>query len=98
MNNKSYLPILMLFIMTMVFTGCEEMNSRVDEQLNNINQRAEELDSAVSKGLDRVESLDSTITAKSQKIRNLDSITRKTTSRIDSLLTKGAEEINTRIK
>lgn len=97
MKNKSYLSILVLLVLTGVFTGCQEMNSKMEDQLDNINKRAEELDSAVNRGLDKVENLDSTINAKSKKIRNLDSIVRKTTTRIDSIVNKSTEEINRRV-
>lgn len=66
----------------------------MEEQLDNLNERTEELDSAVNRGLDRVENLDSTINAKTKKIKNLDSLVRKTTSRIDSIVTKNTDEIN----
>ena len=77
-----------------LLTGCEEVNSKMEKELDNLNQRAEELDSAVNKGLDKVEDLDSTINAKTRKIKNLDSIVRKTTSRIDSIVIKNTDKIN----
>lgn len=98
MRNKSYLFLLILLAATSLFTGCQDMNSRVEDQLNNINQHAEDLDSAVNRGLDRVENLDSTITSKTRKIRDLDSMVRKTTSRIDSIVNKSTEEINRRVE
>ncbi|WP_029033218.1 hypothetical protein [Salinimicrobium terrae] len=92
---KQNLKIFFLLLgMSVILTGCQEMSSKMDEQLDNINKRAEELDSAVNRGLDKVENLDSTITAKSKRIKNLDSIVRKTTTRIDSLVNKSAKEIN----
>ena len=97
MKNTRYLSLILILLATTFFTGCEEMNSRVEDQLNNINEHAEELDSAVNRGLDKVERLDSTITAKSEKIRDLDSMVRKTGNRIDSLVSKSSEDINRRI-
>ena len=94
MNKRSYLLILVLLFVSGLFTGCQEMNSRVEDQLDNINKRAEELDSAVNRGLDKVEDLDSTISAKTEKIRDLDSIVRKTGTRIDSVVTKSTEKVN----
>ncbi len=79
------------------FSGCQEVNSRVQEQLDSIEQHAEDIDSAVNKGLDKVEDLDSTITAKSRQLKSLDSIVRKTGTRLDSIVTKGAEEVNRRL-
>lgn len=69
----------------------------MEEELDNINKRAEELDSAVNKGLDKVEDLDSTISAKTKRIKNLDSIVRKTSTRIDSIVNKSTDEINRQI-
>ena len=97
MKKTPYISLILILLTTIFFTGCEEMNSRVEDQLNNINEHAEELDSAVNRGLDKVESLDSTIDAKSKKIRDLDSMVRKTGTRIDSIVTRGSEEINRRI-
>lgn len=95
--NKFFRPLVLLLVASLFFTGCKEMDSRVNEQLDNINKRAEELDSAVNRGLDKVENLDSTITAKSKRIKNLDSIVRKTGNRIDSLVNDRTEEINRRL-
>lgn len=94
MKNNTNIAIILILIATGLFTGCQEMNSRVENQLDNINKRAEELDSAVNRGLDKVEDLDSTISAKTEKIRDLDSIVRKTGSRIDSIVTKSTEKVN----
>lgn len=95
MKCKSY---LLLLAAIGLFTGCQEMNSRVEDQLNSINQHAEDLDSAVNRGLDRVERLDSTITSKTKKIKDLDSLVRKTTTRIDSIVNRNTEEINRRLE
>lgn len=95
MKNISFVLIVLLFATSL--TGCQEMNSKMEEQLDSLEKRAEELDSAVNKGLDKVENLDSTITAKSKRIRNLDSIVRKTTTRIDSIVTESTGEINRRL-
>lgn len=97
MKNKYYLFILTLLTASTILTGCQEMNSNVEKQLDNLNKRAEELDSAVNKGLDKVDNLDSTINAKTKRIKNLDSIVRRTTTRIDSIVDKNTEEINRRI-
>ena len=90
------IPLLILSV-SAIFTGCQEMNSKVDEQLDRINDRAEELDSAVNQGLDKVEDLDSTISAKTRRLKNLDSVVRKTSIRIDSLVNKSTEEIDRRL-
>ena len=94
MKNKTNIAKILILMATTVFTGCQDMNSRVEDQLDNINKRAEELDSAVNRGLDKVEDLDSTISAKTDKIRDLDSIVRKTGTRIDSIVTKSTEKVN----
>ncbi|WP_143544396.1 hypothetical protein [Salinimicrobium sediminis] len=94
MKNNTNIAIILILMATGLFTGCQEMNSRVEDQLDHINKRAEELDSAVNSGLDKVEDLDSTISAKTEKIRDLDSIVRKTGSRIDSIVTKSTEKVN----
>lgn len=90
--NKYFKTALMVVCISIAFTSCEDMNSRIDEQLDNINNSAEDIDSAVNRGLDQVENIDSTITAKSKRIKDLDSVVRKTTTRIDSLVNKN--EIN----
>lgn len=95
--NKHFKTLVLLLSVSLLFTGCQEMTSKMDEQLDNINKRAEDLDSAVNRGLDKVENLDSTITAKSKRIKDLDSIVRKTTTRIDSLVNDRAEDINRRL-
>lgn len=85
---------LLILSFSVFLTGCEEMNSKMEEQLDNINDRAVQLDSSVNKGLDEIESLDSTITSKTDRLKDLDSVVRKTGTRIDSMVNKSAQEIN----
>lgn len=97
LTGKSFKNGLLIFSFSALLISCEEMNSKMEEQLNNINENAVQLDSAVNRGLDKVESLDSTITSKTDRIKDLDSVVRNTGTRIDSIVNNSAREINNQL-
>lgn len=94
LQNNFLKSFLLILFASALLTGCQEMNSKMEEQLDNLSERAEELDSAVNKGLNKVDELDSIVNARTKRIKNLDSIVRKTTTRIDSLVNEKTSEIN----
>ena len=89
--KTQYIPFkktILLLTFSILLTGCEEMNSKMENQLDNINARAVQLDSVVNDGLNKVEKIDSTITSKTRQIKDLDSLVQKTGTRIDSLMNR----------
>ena len=89
---------LILLITGFFLTSCSESRKNATEKLNEWNEQAEELNTAVDDGLKKVESLDSVVRSKTGKIREYDSLIKRSTSRIDSIAKEKAgawEELTT---
>ena len=91
-----YSPILLL---TMGFlASCSESRNRATEKLNELNQQAEELNTAVDDGLKKIESFDSVVRTGAERIKEYDSLIKRNSSKIDSFAkekTKAWEELTT---
>ena len=70
-----------------LFISCTEMGRKVEEKLDNLNNKAESLDSLVNKEVDKVLILDSIINRESEKVKKLDSLIERSASRLDSIVT-----------
>lgn len=88
---KQGLPIIMMLT---VLTSCDDMSKNVEDKLNELNTRTEQLDSLVNKELDKVRSLDTLINFESDKIQKLDSLIEKSTFLIDSIARQKIERLN----
>jgi hypothetical protein len=73
--------------------SCNDLSSKMDEKLNELENKTKSLDSMVNKELDKVNSLDSIINLEGEKVKKLDSIINKSGSRIDSLLQNKIDKI-----
>ena len=80
---KIFLPLMLLLI----FNACTEMGRKVEEKLDDLNNKAESLDSLVNKEVDKVLILDSIINRESEKVKKLDSLIERSASRLDSIVT-----------
>lgn len=72
----------------LIFTSCENITSKVETQLDQLNERTNQLDSVINKEMDKVMKLDSVINLEDLKIKKLDSLVEKTSSNLDSILKK----------
>lgn len=84
---KKYLKIFLPVMMMLLFISCTEMGRKVEEKLDDLNSKAESLDSLVNKELDKVIILDSIIKRESEKVKKLDSLIERSASRLDSVIT-----------
>ena len=74
-------------MMMLLFISCTEMGRKVEEKLDDLNNKAESLDSLVNKEVDKVFILDSIINRESEKVKKLDSLIERSASRLDSIVT-----------
>jgi hypothetical protein len=71
---RKQLKIILPLIMMMLFLSCNEMSKKVEEQLNDLTNKAESLDSLVNREIDKVMALDSIINLEGNKVKVLDSL------------------------
>jgi copper homeostasis protein CutC len=62
------------------------MGRKVEERLDDLNNKAESLDSLVNKEVEKVLILDSIINKESEKVKQLDSLIERSASRLDSIV------------
>jgi len=82
---RKRLKIFIPLIMMVLFISCSDLSKKVEDQLNDLTNKAESLDSLVNKEIDKVLALDSIINVEGNKVRVLDSLINKSSSRIDSI-------------
>ena len=91
-------PFLLLFVTAGFVASCEEHRQRATEKLDELNQKTEELNSAIDSGLQKMESLDSVVRTGAEQIKEYDSLVTRSTSKIDSIAKEKAkawEELTT---
>lgn len=72
----------------LLFTSCADVSAKVENQLNQLNEKAIQLDSVINTEMEKVSRLDSVINLEDLKIKKLDSLVEKTTSKLDSIWRK----------
>lgn len=83
--------ISLLLLIAIVFSSCSESRRNVSEQLNQLNEKAEEFNSAVDNGLRKVESLDSAVRSGADRIEKYDSLIKNSASQLDSVANQKVE-------
>jgi len=84
---KNTLKFTLLFVLTiLLFTSCSEASRRVNEKLDEITNKAEQLDSIVNSEVNKVMKLDSLIIQEDARLKKLDSLVKNTTSKVDTIL------------
>ena len=68
-----------------LFSSCSDISKKVEDKINELNNKTEKLDSLVNSEFDKVISLDSLINKESDKVKKLDSLINKSSSKIDSI-------------
>lgn len=91
---KTAPKILLALLFVLVFSSCEDLEKKVEDKLNLLNEKALKLDSIVNKELEKVDALDSIINKETDKIQQLDSLIDRSSSRVDSLVNGKLERIN----
>ncbi len=82
---KTKMILLMTVAVMAAFISCNDLNRQVEDRLNELNNKAEHLDSLVNKELDKVKTLDSIIIREGNKLKNIDSIINNSSSKFDSI-------------
>ncbi|NTW26102.1 MAG: hypothetical protein HGA37_15495 [Lentimicrobium sp.] len=82
---RKQVRIILPFIMMVLFISCSDMSKKVEDRLNELNNKAESLDTLLNKEIDKVKALDSIINRESDKVKVLDSLINKSSSKIDSI-------------
>ena len=82
---RKQVRIIIPLLMMVVFISCNEVSKKVEDQLNDLTNKALSLDSLVNKEIDKVMTLDSIINLEGDKVKVLDSLINKSSSRIDSI-------------
>ena len=81
-----------------LLASCEESRQKATEQLNELNQKTEELNTVLDDGLQKIGSLDSVVRSGAEQIKEYDSLVTRSTSRLDSIAKEKAkawEELTT---
>ncbi len=82
---RKRLKLILPLMIMVLFISCSEMSKKVEDQLNDLTNKAQSLDSLVNKEIDKVMELDSIINLEGNKVKVLDSLINKSSSRIDSI-------------
>ena len=83
---KNLLKNVLVPALTVFFlTACGSMSEKVEEKINELQDKTESLDSLINKEFDKVLTLDSLITNESDKVKKLDSLINETSSKLDSI-------------
>jgi predicted RecB family endonuclease len=82
---RKQVRIILPLLMMVLFVSCSDMSKKVEDQLNDLTNKAVRLDSLVNEELDKVMALDSIINVEGTKVKELDSLINKSASRIDSI-------------
>lgn len=73
--------------------SCNDLNRQVEDRLNELSNKAEQLDSLIKKEVDKVNSLDSIIARERNKIKDIDSIISNSSSKFDSIANEKIREL-----
>lgn len=84
MKNLLKKNVLIIFSI-LLFSSCGDISKNVEDKINELNTKAEKLDSIVNRELNKVNSLDSIINIEGDKVKRLDSLINKSSSKIDSI-------------
>jgi len=91
---KRLLKNCLIIIMPIgLFTSCGDINKKVEEQLYQLEQKTNQLDSIVNKEVDKVMALDTLINFENKKIQKLDSLINKSSTKLDSIINKKTKQI-----
>lgn len=80
---SKYTIILMLAIG--LLASCSESRKRATEKLNELSNKADQLNATMDEGIDKIMVLDSVINSEAKQIKEFDSIVDKASSKIDSV-------------
>lgn len=74
-----------------LFSSCSEVGKKVDEKLNELKNKAVQIDSIVNTGVRKIKQLDTLLKSKTDKIHVIDSLINEESSKIDSIANEKIE-------
>jgi ABC-type transport system involved in Fe-S cluster assembly fused permease/ATPase subunit len=80
---KFTLPLLLTML---IVTSCSEANRRVNEKLDEITNKASQLDSIVNSEADKIMKLDSLLLKENDRLQKLDSLVNNASSKVDTII------------
>jgi len=89
--KNSFKNFSLTLLCAFVFSACNDLSNEVEQRLDQLNSKAQSLDSLINKEVDKVLALDSLIIRESDKVKELDSLITRSSSKIDSISTKGSK-------
>lgn len=90
---KQKTSILTILFALLILTSCKQITNKVDEKINLLNTKVEQLDSMVNHEVNKVMALDSLINLEGDKVKKLDSLIDRSTTRIDSIAQEKVSKI-----
>jgi PBP1b-binding outer membrane lipoprotein LpoB len=89
LSSLSSLLTILFFI-----SSCEDLEKKVEQKVNNLNEKVLKIDSLVNKEFEKVDALDSLIEKEKVKLQKLDSLVNSTSTQVDSLVQNKVDRIN----
>lgn len=77
--------IIALIIVFGLLTSCNQITDKVNDKLNLLEVKTNQLDSLINTEIDKVMALDTLINFENEKVQQLDELINKSTTRIDSI-------------
>jgi hypothetical protein len=82
---KNSTLILFLLIAPLFMSSCTDIEKQVEEKINRIHEKADQLDSIIKRETTKVLALDSLINLESDKIKQIDSLVNRSAIQFDSV-------------
>lgn len=89
------MKFILFFACTTLFfsSSCNQINQKIDDELNKIQSKADSIDSLVNKKVDQVKQIDSMIQNGTNQVKKIDTLVQKSQNQLDSLKRKGTQMI-----
>ena len=81
----SFLNMFGVFVLLFFWSSCGEINQKIDDKMDALNQSVESLDSLANDKMNRVQRLDTLVNNKMEKLQKMDSLVNRNRSKLDSL-------------
>lgn len=82
---RKQLKVILSLMIMFLFLSCSDMSKKVEDKLNELNNKVNSLDTLINKEFDKVMTLDSIINQETDIIKELDSLINKSSSKLDSV-------------